>query len=145
MRAAVTLAMMFSAAAFADGTRVHCTVRSVHALKTEGGIDAKLEPLRHILNKDPFSQYKTFRLLEQQERDLQVKIAAEFPLVNGKKLSVTFLERLTDDKGRTRLRFALAYPDLNAQQKVGDGATIPLVVGEHKGGILLLATTCKTQ
>lgn len=146
MRAVAQLAMMLlPTVAFADGARVHCTVRSVHALKAEGGLDAKLEPLRHILQKEPFTVYKTFRLLEQQERDLVQNVAVEFGLVNGKKLTLTFMERLIDEKERTRLRFTLAYPGLNTQQKVGDGATMPLVVGEFKGGTLLLATTCKTQ
>lgn len=146
MRIVAQLAMvLLPAVALGDGPRVRCTVRSVHALKTEGGLDAKLEPLRHILMKEPFSVYKTFHLLDQQQRDLAQKVAADFALPNGKKLTLTFMERLIDEKERTRLRFTLAYPGLNAQQKVGDGATMPLVVGEFKGGTLLLATTCKTQ
>ena len=146
MRAVALLALIATATpARADGVRVHCTVRSVHALKTEGGIDPKLEKLRHILQKDPFTVYKTFRLLEEQARTLQQKVGADFKLVNGKTLTLTFLERLIDEKERTRLRILVAYPGLNATQKVGDGATIPLLVGEHKGGSLLLATTCKTQ
>jgi hypothetical protein len=142
---ALLLLLAVSGTASAEGARVECTVRSVHALKTEGGLDAKLEPLRHILGKDPFTSYKTFRLLEEQARVLQEKVAAEFRLVNGKTLTLTFQERLIDEKERTKLRILVVYPGLNTQQKIGDGATIPLVVGEHKGGSLLLATTCKTQ
>jgi len=146
MRAAALVALLtLPAAALAEGARVHCTVRSVHALKTEGGVDPKLESLRHILEKEPFTAYKTFRMLAEQARDLQQKVASEFRIVNGKTLTLTFLERLIDEKERTRLRILVVYPGLNTQQKIGDGATIPLVVGEHKGGSLLLATTCKTQ
>ena len=142
MRSAVLLSLLaLGANARADGTRVQCTVRSVHALKTEGGLDPKLEPLRNILEKEPFTAYKTFKLLEEQVRVLQQKVAAEFKLVNGKTLALTFQERLIDEKDRTRLRLLVVYPGLNTQQKIGDGATIPLVVGEHKGGSLLLATT----
>jgi hypothetical protein len=149
MRVAAPIALVILLAsatrARAGGARVQCTVRSVHALKAEGGVDAKLEPLRHILEKEPFTAYRTFRLLEEQVRVLQEKVAAEFKLVNGKALTLTFQERLIDEKNRTRLRVLVVYPGLNTQQKIGDGATIPLVVGEHKGGSLLLATTCKTQ
>jgi hypothetical protein len=145
MKAVTLMAMLLSAAAQAGGARVHCTVRSVHALKTEGGLDAKLEPLRRLLKKEPFTVYKTFKLLEEQARDLDQKVPVQFKLKNGKTLTLTFVERLLDDKDRTHLRLTVDYPGLKSQQKVGDGAPIPYVVGEYQGGTLLVVTTCKTQ
>lgn len=147
MRAVAILAVLaFVSLARAEEPRVRCTVRSILALKTEGGMDAKLEPLKHILKEDPLTIYKTFRLLDEQSRDLPQKKAEKFKLVNGKTLTLTFLERLLDSKERTRLRFTVDYPGVSAQQKIADGATMPLVLpGEHKGETLVLATTCKTR
>jgi len=147
MRTVAILAVLahFSVALAAE-PRVRCTVRSVHALKTEGGLDPKLESLRHILGKDPFTIYKTFRLLDEQVRDLKQNVAAKFKLKNGRTLTLTFMERLIDAKERTRLRFTVAYPGVSTQQKIADGATMPLVVPqEYKGGRLVLTTTCKTR
>jgi hypothetical protein len=125
-----------------------CRVRAIHALKTGEGVDAKLEELKPLLKKPPFDAFKSFKLLDEQHPTVELNKATVIDVPNGKKLSLTLLEKIAGkpdkpaDKPRALLRLKVEYPGLATVYKVGEGDPIPLVVGAHGDGTLILAIDC---
>src|SRR3990172_7640104 len=104
-------------------------------------MDPRLAPLRALLEKSPFDTFKSFRLLAAQTLHCPEAKVTSAPLPNGKALRLTYLGRLRE-KGRALLRLKVDYPGMAMTYKVGEGDAIPLVVGAHAGGALVLTIDC---
>ncbi len=72
--------------------QAECQVHSVLAAKTgDGTIPENLKFLEEQLRDDQFAAYKSFRLLETQRLNLDVKRPKVAPLSSGHKLSLEYL------------------------------------------------------
>ncbi|MSP62968.1 MAG: hypothetical protein EXR72_22060 [Myxococcales bacterium] len=151
MRLAVAVALLLCAAGpvRADEPGARCLLRVVHALPQEGGVDEKLAPLKDRLTRAPFREWKTFKLLSTEERDLQPSAAAEYPLPGGQKASLLFAEHATSPEGKHLVRGSFKLEGGKSTSRTMfslDEGGVLLVAGQkHAGGILIYALSCKTE
>jgi hypothetical protein len=131
---------------------VKCTVRMILAQEKPGGIDKRLAFLKKQFSQPPFSAYKTVTLLEVKELVIPQANRQQLTLPNGKLFRLTFKERLLGRKNRLRLRMHLSItPPKETRFLPGTLYTIGnkglfLVGGDkHKGGTLVIATTCQVK
>ncbi|MEK6607956.1 MAG: hypothetical protein AABZ30_09870 [Myxococcota bacterium] len=137
------LAPALAAPAWAEPP-ARCRVRSIHALDADGGVDKKIAKLRPLLGKPPFDRFKSFKLIKEDAVDAEIGRESAVEVPSGKKLVVTFLERVKGDK-KPLLRVKLDYGGVATTYRVGEGDPIPLVVGAHAGGTLVLAVDCASK
>jgi hypothetical protein len=139
--------------AHGEDTAVKCTVRMILAEeKPSGGLDKRLAFLKKQFSQPPFSAYKTISLLEVKELSILQGQRQQLTLPNGKLFRLTFKERLLGRKNRLRLRMHLSItPPKETRFLPGTLYTIGnkglfLVGGDkHKGGTLVIATTCQAK
>jgi hypothetical protein len=133
----------------------HCTVRVIHAIAAEAGkaptavkLDPKIEKMRPLLSKAPFTAWGEFALLDEKPLDLKLKAPQSFQLPNGKTASLTFIEHLRGQDGRAhRVRVQLqignpARPALNTVFVVDEGGVVLQAGQPFKNGVLILGTSC---
>jgi len=135
-----------------DGPAVKCTIRSIIANESPGGIDKRLAFIKKQLSKPPFSAYRSLRLLEAKEIVVPQDGRRSLTLPNGKILKLTFKERLLGRKDRLRLRLHLSItPPKETRFLPGTLFTIVnhgtlLVAGDKlKDGTLVVGITCQTK
>jgi len=148
-RAVLIAAMVCGATAAADEAPARCRFRVVHALLQEGDVDEKLAPLRDRLGRAPFREWRTFRLLSEEERDLKPTDAVEFPLPEGRRAQVLYAEHAAGPDGKHVVRGALTLTGKKKETRTMfalDEGGVLLVAGQkHAGGILIYALSCKTE
>ncbi len=134
------------------GPAVKCTIRSILAQQTPGGIDKRLSFLRRELSKPPFSAYHTLKVLESKDIEILQGGRQQVGLPNGKVLKLTFKERLLGRKDRLRLRMHLSItPPQERRFLPGTLFTIVnrgtlLVAGDKlKDGTLVVGITCQSK
>jgi|SRR5688572_4865783 len=133
----------------------HCTVRVIHAIAPEAGkagsavkLDPKIEKMRPLLSKAPFTAWGEFALLDERPLDLKLKTPQSFQLPNGKTASLTFVEHLPGlDRRAHRVRVQLqignpARPALNTVFVVDEGGVVLQAGQPFKNGVLILGTSC---
>lgn len=152
MRLAIpALVLSLFGTAHADDTAepARCKLRVVHALPQAGGVDEKLAVLKGRLQRAPFGDWKTFRLLSEEERELKPGATAEYALPGGRKALVTFAKHSAADGGKHRVHGALRLEGGKSASKTDftlDEGGLFLVAGsKHEGGILIYALGCKTE
>ena len=148
MRSLALALLLLSLPARADDQpAARCTLRVVHALPQEGGVDDKLQPLRARLLRAPFREWKTFRLLSAEERELQPTGAVEYPLPEGRKAHLVYSEHAME-KGKHVVRGTLGLDGVRSSARTMfslDEGGVLLVAGQrHAGGILIYALSCRT-
>jgi hypothetical protein len=92
------------------------------------------------------------QLLEARNLELPQGAVRKTRLPNGKRLELTFKEKVLAKRDHVRLRvFCRLFDPKRKQLKVAtgyniaDGGTIVLTDPGFKGGILVLAITCKSR
>jgi hypothetical protein len=143
------LALAWTASARADAPgAARCTVRIVHALPGEGGIDPAITRLRPYLENPPFNTWHNFKLLSEKEEQLRPGASAAYPSPNGKTATVTYTEHATP-AGKHTVRGVFEVEHARSKSKTGfalDEGKFFLVAGEKfNGGILIYSLSCKTE
>lgn len=126
-----------------------CTLRVVHALPADGGLDPRLDPLRRRLSRPPFSFWKTFQLLSAQEQEIQPESSVEYPLPDGRKARLTYAEHDETPGGKHVVRGSLELEGARSRSRTMfalDEGGLFLVAGQrHGAGILIYALSCQTE
>ncbi|WP_394826432.1 hypothetical protein [Pendulispora albinea] len=122
----------------------------LHATQQPGGgiIDPSIGNLPQ-LKKPPFSSYNTYRLLDRKSASLKKGAPLEYPLVDGRKLELSFIEK-TAKPTRYRLAASIGGPKGETFLKKIEVTASPnepfFVAGQsHQGGILVLGITVKDK
>lgn len=136
----------------AAGDSVKCTIRSIHGLKASGGIDKRLNPLRKQLAKDPFSAFRTMKLLKAVDLDLPQSVTKQVKLPTGKILKLTFKEKLLARKDQLKLRLHLSITPPKKKGylpgtlfTIANRGTLLQAGDKHNGGILVVGITCQAK
>src|SRR5437868_1735870 len=103
LAAALLLARAGSATAAPPGA-ARCTLRVVHAMPGEGGIDAKITRLRPYLQRPPYDHWHSFKLFSESEQEFLPGASASYPLPNGKAATVTYTRHDLAPGGKHRVR-----------------------------------------
>jgi hypothetical protein len=118
----------------------------IHATKQDGGasIDERLRKLP--TGKKPFSEYNTFKVLDQQTIPLEKGKPASYAIATGRTLRVTWSDMTKD--GRYAIAAAIDQPGQTEYLKaleVAAAAGEPFFVGgqSYRGGTLILAITVR--
>jgi hypothetical protein len=137
-------ALLISGSAGADES-ARCRFRVVHALPQEGAVDGKLSELRERLGRAPFREWKTFKLLSEEERDLKPTEAADFALPGGRRAQILFAEHATEG-GKHVVRGTLTLTGKKKETRtmfaLDEGGPLLVAGHKHQGGILIYALSC---
>jgi hypothetical protein len=147
--ATLGLFLLIAAPAVAD-EHARCTIRVIHALRDGHGFDSKITRLRTYLEKEPFTGFRHFRLLDARDVDVKPNIPDTFTLPNGKIASLTYVEHLEGQGGKHRVRLRLDIEDPTHNKKmlsttfVLDEGGVVLHAGQkHGAGLLVMGISCE--
>src|SRR4051812_14371167 len=76
-----------------------CAIHSILATAGAGGVDPQLTRLRPYLERPPFSSWKSFKLLSQQEQTIAPGATAQYALPTGNDAVVTYARHELDPAG----------------------------------------------
>ena len=126
-----------------------CRLQVVHALPTDGGVDEKIKPLEERLRRPPFREWKTFRLLTEEERELRPTSSTEYQLPEGRKAELLFAERATVPTGKPQIRGSLKIEGPRSAARtmfsLDEGGVLLVAGHRHQGGILIYSLSCRVQ
>jgi hypothetical protein len=132
----------------AEEAPAKCAVKIIHALKDGGGIDGKITRLRPYLEKEPFTAWNHFVLLEDKEIELKPKGTAEFDLPNGRRTTLTYVDHFVTDDHRLRLRLTIHAKEkkvLDTTFVLDEGGVVLQAGQKHGNGLLVLGVSCQTE
>jgi hypothetical protein len=138
-----------AASAEAPVPPARCTVKVVHALPGEGGIDPKITRLRHHFQHPPWTHWHTFRLLSEKEQELPPGGSAKYALPDGREATVTYVAHTLRPDGKHAVKGELSIDGPRVHSKTAftlDEGGLYLTAGEkHGDGILIYSLSCKTE
>jgi hypothetical protein len=144
------VALLLAPTAQAAPDSASCTVRIIHAKHDGKEFDARLEPLHKQLTGGPLSVWKSFKLLDQPELQVQAAGAAtEFPVPGNHKGTLAFVTKVdAPDQKVPRLRLRLQILDgqatlVNTTFLLNNKGNLLIGGIDHEGGKLILGITCK--
>lgn len=125
-----------------------CAVRIIQGSHEGQGIDPKITRLRPYLEKDPFTAWKNFQLLEQKDLTVPPKATQTFALPNGKQAALTYVDHVLRPDGKHRLRLRLevekgAKKLLDTTFVLDEGGMVLQAGQAHHAGMLILAFSCE--
>jgi len=134
--------------AVAEEPTAQCSVRIIQGSKEGQGIDPKITRLRPYLEKDPFTAWKNFTMLEQKELTVPPNSTEKFSLPNGKEASLTYVEHVLRHDGKHRLRLRLEVEkggkkQLNTTFVLDEGGIVLQAGQAHHAMMLILAFSCE--
>jgi hypothetical protein len=126
-----------------------CTLRVIHALPEEGGVDPQLAPLRARLLRPPFLFWKSFRLLSAQEKLLKPASTVEYQLPDGRKATLLYAEHALGPRGRHVVRGSFHLEGARSTARtmfaLDEGGSFLVAGAKHQGGIIIYAVSCTTE
>ena len=144
--------VLCAAAARADeppAPPARCTLRVIHALPQPGGIDPRLPHLRWRLSRPPFSDWHTFKLMSEEQKEIAPTGKVDYPLPDGRHAELVYAEHALGPNGRHIVRGSLtiAGPKSHARTMfaLDEGGVLLVADARHQGGILIYALSCKTE
>jgi hypothetical protein len=152
-RVAVLLVTLGTGAALAradEAPTAKCAVRLIHAQHDEGGIDPRITLLRPYLQKEPFTAWKSFKLVYEQDVTVAPESTVTFPVPRDKQGELTYVEHLMTPEGKHRLRLRLAITHgerrvLNTTFVLDEGGVLLHAGQKHENGMLILGVSCETH
>jgi hypothetical protein len=106
------------------------------AKEEAGDVDARLKQMP-ALQKPPFSNYKSMKMLSQNAVELSAERAATVKLPNGRTMQLTLLERMPD--GRHKVQVSIDRPEKPLQFTVMASGEPFFVAGQsYEGGTLVI-------
>ncbi len=146
-RLLATVALVVAASARAEAPNADCSIRVVHARSTGEGMDPRITRLRALLQKPPFTEWKRFDLLSQQELTLKLGTPMTTALPNGKRASLTYVHHDKSEHGPHRLELRIQIGEGAKQlldtSLVIDAGGVAIQAGQkHQDGMLILGFTC---
>jgi hypothetical protein len=154
--ASLVMVAVLLSCAVARAESVQCDVPIIHALHNgDDGkapeIDSQINRLKPYLEKQPFTAWREFKLLDRKELTIPLNGSSSFTLPNGREATLTFVAH-SAGPGDHRLRLRLVFDDKNKKGKmldttfVLDEGGVVLQAGQRfQGGVLILGVSCKTQ
>jgi hypothetical protein len=148
--------LTFGAGGVARAETAVCDVPIIHALGNgDDGrapeIDARINRLKPLLKKAPFTAWGEFKLLDRKELQIVESGSASFALPNRRDATLSFIAHSTGP-GDHRMRLKLSIEDKSKKDKmldttfVLDEGGVVLQVGQRfEGGVLILGVSCKTH
>jgi hypothetical protein len=135
-----------------EGPPLACEVRTILGERRPGGIDPRLRLFPQLTNA-PFSAFSTLKLLRTDRLTAAPASAATLPLINGRRLNLTYEERLRAAGGPYRYRLHVMIERPGSDRTVSNTRPPPILGGEtvfhagqrYKTGILILAITCRAK
>jgi hypothetical protein len=118
--------VMGLAAARADEPTAKCSLRIIQAEHDGAYIDPAITLLRPYLEREPFDDWKHFKLVEHKELTLNIKGSGGALLPNGRKVTLTYVEHVLNPQGKHRVKLRLeidngAKKELNTQLTLDEG------------------------
>lgn len=131
----------------ADEAPARCKLQVVHATAGEGPFDERLRPLEARLRRAPFREWKTFKLLQEDEREIKPTSSVEFTLPEARKAELLFAERAVGADGKKLIRGSLKLDGPKSAARtmfsLDEGGVLLLAGHKHDGGILIYALSCR--
>jgi len=148
LRDAARMAVAVRAQTPADALTASCVVRQILASQAPGGIDPKLAFLKQQLSNQPFSGYKSFKLLQENTLALSGGTAQSLPLVTNQTLGLAYKEKLSVAGGKIRMRMQMTLAQgekkvLDTLYAIDEGGTLLQAGQKYQDGTFVLAITCK--
>jgi hypothetical protein len=156
----LALACVLAAGGRAEAVETaRCEVPIIHAIRGDQGkpqkFDAGITRLRGYFEKEPFTAWREFKLIERKELQFNGTGESKFMLPNGREATLSFVEHIrgidaSDHRMRLRLQIEAKNKDkgrhmLDTTFVLEEGGVV-LQGGQHyQGGVLVLAISCKTQ
>ncbi len=128
--------MLFGARAFADEPDAKCSVRIIDAKHDGPFLDPNITVLRPFLEREPFDDWKNFKLVTAKEFALAIKASHSEMLPNGRKATITYVGHLLNPQGKHRVKLQLEI-DHGAKKEVNTQLTL------DEGGVFLQAAQKK--
>lgn len=148
MFAACAAVLLLSASAGAQSapTALQADVMTLHAHNVKGGIDGKIGKLPQ-LKKPPFSQFKSWKLLEKSKATLAKDVIAAVRLPNGNVVELNFKAVVMPTKTGDPVKYTVT-----TLVKKADGGSMPVgsvttkagevffvSAGQHLTGVIMVA------
>ena len=145
LAAALLVPWMLAARDASAEKSAKCRVMTIHASNKEGKTDDKLKKLP-ILKKDPFSTYKSFKLISDKTYALEIKkpVALALPVQMEMTGKLAF-EGVNDALKELNFKLFLIKSKSKEPEEINfavHGKAPFLYVRPFKGGLLLLSITC---
>ncbi|HZS39034.1 MAG TPA: hypothetical protein VFF06_19520 [Polyangia bacterium] len=125
------LALIFSslaasAMARAEEPTAKCSLRIIMAQHDAPFVDPQITKLRPYLEREPFDDWKHFKLVNAKEMSLQPKGSDSEKLPNGRTATITYVEHVMTAQGKHRVKLRLeidhgAKKELNTQLVLDEG------------------------
>ena len=145
---AAAAVLMFAASARAQSapTALNADVMALHAHNGKGGIDGKIGKLPQ-LKKPPFSQFKSWKLLEKSKATLAKDVITALRLPNGNVVELNFKAVVMPQKVGDPVKYTVT-----TLVKKADGSSMPVgsvttkagevffvSAGQHLMGVIMVA------
>jgi len=146
--AGVAVAVLVVHALPAHAQTASCTIFEIKASNDAGGLDPALKPLKNKFKKPPFSAWKTFKLLKQHDKDIELKKAFNLKLITGGKLSLLYRARNKDKDKKVRLRIRFSLDNKKGKRQTDgtvnlDSGDWAIIGGDDvDGGTYIVAFSC---
>ena len=129
--------------------KADCSVDVIHARTDgDGKIDGQLAGLAEDLKKAPFTNWKTFKLLDKSTASLAEGGSAPFNTPTGGRGSLTYTGH-AHRGGKHAIKLTIEVPGEKSNTRsnvtLDEGGHILVAGIKHQGGILIYAVSCKTE
>jgi hypothetical protein len=145
------IAAVLASASLARAQQASCTLRDVEGEKGKAAIDPGLDDVKALLQKPPFLDYATYRLVGAQTLALHKGAPQTGTLGNRHRFQLTLMDRLTEREGRARLRLRFEIKNADGKDELNtivvvdeNGAPLPRVE-QHGERIFLQLIGCKSS
>jgi hypothetical protein len=145
------LALALPARADAPTPTARCTLRIIEARHDGGGIDPQIVSLKPFFEREPFDDWKSFKLLKTKTTLLAPHASDTEALPNAHTATLTYVEHLLGPDGKHRVKLQLeilhgARKDLNTVFTLDEGKPLPVALQKKQTAateMLILGISCE--
>jgi hypothetical protein len=128
--------MLYGGRALAGEPDAKCSMRIIDAKHDGAFLDPNITVLRPYLEREPFDDWKNFKLVTAKDVSLALKSSHSEMLPNGRKATITYVGHLLNSQGKHRVKLLLEIDH-------GDKKEVNTQLILDEGGVFLQAAQKK--
>ena len=138
-------------AARADEPSARCTLRVIDARHDGSGVDPKISTLKPYLEREPFDDWKSFKLVKTKTTNLAPHGSDTEVLPNDHTATLTYVEHLMSPEGKHRVKLRLELQHgtrkgLTTTFTLDEGQPLPIALQKKQTQateMLILGISCE--